>query len=673
MQAKPDFSLRPFVLGLAAFLVVFFLQWKLQNAEEAYLLQEKRAAVLRTAGLIRARLEGVLNSHIYLARGLAGYVVAHPQVNPADFRTIAAELIRGHRGIRSIQLARDSVVTHVYPLEGNEAAIGFRLLDRPEQRPAVKRAIDSGNTVVAGPVELVQGGTAFVSRTPIFIPQPDGSSKYWGLATLLLDRDYLYHKAGLEELTRGLRVAIRGSDGLGPAGTVFLGDPGLFEQAVVLAEVSLPNGSWQLAAMPADGWHDPSPHAVTARLVGLGLAIAAAVLVGGLAYRHHQLQQANGALTEARQQAERAAAERSRFLAAASHDVRQPLHALGLFIGELRERLTQTELRYTVDRIQLAADSLNELFDSLMDIAKLDAGVVQPQITDVPLGPLLQRLALESTPSALQKGLRLRVAATTGVARTDPVLIERVVRNLLENAIKYTECGGILLGTRRRAGRLRIEVWDTGVGIPDTELDRVFEEFHQLENPERDRRKGLGLGLAIVHRIAKLLDHPVIVRSIRGKGSLFAIELARGSKQVEPPPLYLPTGLDMRGTTVLLVDDEALVTEAVRGLLESWGCVALSATTGADAERLIGEGATPDIVLCDYRLPDTSGDRVILRLWELAGKRIPALLISGDTSRQLEEASRRIGCRYLKKPVAATKLRVLMRNTLRDMAPETQS
>ena len=273
----------PVSVAFVASLFILVLFWFVDQSELKQHKALTRLKVLHELSIIRAKLESGLNSRLYLVSGLIAYTILNPDIETDEFQSLAVVLIEGHTGIRSIQLAKDSIVSHIYPLSGNEKAIGLKLLEHPKQRFAAERAMSTKKTVVAGPVNLVQGGKAFVSRTPIFIPSDVGvkrNTAYWGLATILITPDALLKEAGLWEYTDNLQCSIRGEDGLGAKGRIFLGSKVVFESSPVLLDVSLPNGSWQLAAIPRGGWSKSVFVSWELRIVG-GLT---GILVGLLVY-----------------------------------------------------------------------------------------------------------------------------------------------------------------------------------------------------------------------------------------------------------------------------------------------------------------------------------------------------------------------------------------------------
>jgi signal transduction histidine kinase/CheY-like chemotaxis protein len=373
-----------------------------------------------------------------------------------------------------------------------------------------------------------------------------------------------------------------------------------------------------------------------------------------VAERTHELELANQA--------------KSRFLRAASHDLRQPMHALGLFVAQLKARIHDPQTRGISAKVEAAVTALQELLDAILDISRLDAGVVSPEIFEFGMDSLFERLHAAFAPVAADKGLALRVVPSRLAVRSDPVLLERILLNLVANAVRYTERGGIVIGCRRRGERVRIEVWDTGVGIVPEQQQAIFQEFYQVGNPERDRHKGLGLGLAIAARLAHLLGSRIEVASRPGKGSVFTVEVPRGTRQAAPSAAELAavTADRLRGALVLIVDDDALVREAMHGLFVQWGCEVAIAANGDEAmAALERHDRLPDALLCDYLLPGgESGTDVIQRLHAAAGIAIPAALISGDTAPETLQSAKASGYPLLPKPVAPARLRALTEHLL---------
>lgn len=374
-------------------------------------------------------------------------------------------------------------------------------------------------------------------------------------------------------------------------------------------------------------------------------------------------------------EAERANVAKSRFLAAASHDLRQPLHALGLLTGSLREEVRNApRALHLAEGIQNSFEAMDGLFNALLDISRLDAGVVAKEARDFPVQTLLTRLDTLFSPLAVERGLRFTVVASSAWVRSDPALLDRILQNLASNALKYTEAGGVVIGCRRRANTLSIEVLDTGPGIPAQHQQDIFQEYFQLGNPQRDRSKGLGLGLAIVERLSRLLKHRIRLQSEPGRGSRFAIEAPYGVAAALHESRNELIGVDrLQGVRVAIIDDEAAITQAMAELLRHWGCIVTAA--GSQAEMLVKlteANAPPRLLICDYRLGNGSnGVQVIQGIHHALGTKIPTLLITGDTAPDRLREAHASGFELLHKPVQPAKLRQAMQSLLsRAEAPD---
>ena len=384
------------------------------------------------------------------------------------------------------------------------------------------------------------------------------------------------------------------------------------------------------------------------------------LLESRVAERTRELREANALLRARREEAEQASQAKTRFLASASHDLRQPLHTIGLLVGVLRRQPVTPDVGKLVDHIQTSVGAMEALFGSLLDISKLDAGMSRPVPGDHALAELMRRVAAGHAPEAARKGLRLMVAPLRCAVRTDAVLLERVLGNLVGNAIRYTERGRVLLGGRRRPGGIELQVWDTGIGIAPDELPHVFEEFFQIDNPERDRGKGLGLGLAIVKRTLELLEHPYALRSTPDRGTCFSILLP-----VAEAPLAMPARPEavagrgrIAGAFIAVIDDEADTRRAMQALCHSWGAHVLTAASAKQCLTLLGEHLRdPDLILSDYRLRQhRDGLDAVEQIRARIGQAVPAIVVTGDIAaadlRRVTDA----GLPLLHKPVGADRL-----------------
>ncbi|MGJ7530163.1 ATP-binding response regulator [Variovorax sp. GB1P17] len=376
-------------------------------------------------------------------------------------------------------------------------------------------------------------------------------------------------------------------------------------------------------------------------------------------------------LQQEKEAAERSDLAKSRFLAAASHDLRQPVHALSLFVGVLREQALPALSRHLVDNISRATQAMGALFEGLLNLSRLDAGVVRARVQPFALDGLLEQIALEFAPQAASRSLVLRMRPSDTTVLSDPALLDRILRNLVDNAIRHTGRGGVLVGCRRVGDALRIEIWDTGPGIPPDEHERVFWEFHQLGNPERDRAKGLGLGLAIVRRTATLLGHPLAMRSRVGRGTVFRLTVPMAKVGTPVNEVTADTALQApsqpESALIFVIEDDAPSRYGLQLLLQGWGHRVVAAAGAAEMLELIeAVPGKPSLIVSDYRLRDhQTGIQAIDRLHEeYNDDTIPALLVSGDTDPQrlIEVAAR--GWPLLHKPVDPTQLRTAIAQLL---------
>lgn len=374
-----------------------------------------------------------------------------------------------------------------------------------------------------------------------------------------------------------------------------------------------------------------------------------------------RLQAESQTSAKARDQAEQANMAKSRFLAAASHDLRQPIHALGLFLEVLSRGALSGNQRKVLDNANAAALASAEMLNTLLDFSRIEAGVIQPKFSDCNLQEMINKLENELAHQADAKGLVYRSRETCLWVRSDPALLELILRNLISNAIRYTESGGILIGCRQRDSEVSIEVYDTGIGIQADQQRHVFREFYQLGNPERDRRKGLGLGLAISDGLARSLGHGLSLHSRPGQGSVFRLRAPLTQTPCELPDFQypnIPTEVDDQrlARCILVVDDDEAVRLGMYHLLADWGARCLAVESLDEALRLEGEG--PDAIICDYRLRDgVTGDDVIRVLRSHYQREIPAILVTGDTAPERLRDAASSGIPLMHKPVAPPLLR----------------
>lgn len=389
--------------------------------------------------------------------------------------------------------------------------------------------------------------------------------------------------------------------------------------------------------------------------------------------RTAELTKVNRELALAKMKADEANLDKTRFLAAASHDILQPLNAARLYVTSLVERRRRGEDARLIRNIDISLEAVEEILNALIDISRLDTGAMRPEFSVFPIADLLKQLKREFEPLARDKGLKLVVQPSTLHVRSDRRLLRRVLQNLLSNAIKYTETGHVLIGCRRRKGQLVVQVHDTGPGIPRSKQALIFKEFHRLNTNSGQR--GLGLGLSIVERIGRVLDHPIGLQSRPGRGSIFSVTLpiAEAASQAQPAPARQWRGRGrITDCTVLCIDNEPAILDGMETLLTSWGCRVIKALNASAAvEAAMAHGEPPDIVLADYHLGGETGLDAVDALSASLGLELPCIIVTADRSPELEEMVRARGLQMLRKPLRPAALRAVMAQTrIRQTAAE---
>ena len=768
--------------GVVAIFIVLATMWSFDQMVRQQHLKDTRERAQKFAHVIYENLTTELTKRLSMVDSLAAFWGSNTDNLETSFQSYAKSMLDAYAsGVRNLQLAPGGVVTYVYPLEGNESALGFKILEHPQQNEAAVRAIKEQGMVVAGPFELIQGGIGIVARRPLFMPGDDGA--FWGFATVILDFPPIVQGVKQHAEHSDYLVAIRGRDGLGVRGPVFYGQDDVFENDPVLVDVSLPNGSWQIGIMPQSGWSSSPPSSNLFWLFGLIIAVFAGVLVYWLVLTMQRLRLAHGRaekseamirsmyhrtpvmlhsidhrgnlitvsdywlecmgytreevigrnsadlltpesrqyarevvlpeffkeghcenveyqfirkdgsvfdgclsavlerdksgnpiqslavtldvternnaerlLKTAKDEAEQANMAKTKFLAAASHDLRQPLQAANLFLYALGVNEHRPEDREIISNIAASVESLDNLLNSLLDISRLEAGLVEPQIRALPVANVIERLASEYAQIAEDEKAEIKVVSSTAVVLTDPVLLESIMRNLLSNALKNARNGKILFGCRRHENSVTLEVWDNGSGIPADRLTDIFTEFVQIGNEGRDRSRGLGLGLSIVDKLAGLLDHRIAVRSWEGKGSAFSVELPlMVEEEAHDLVRAVSTFAPPTNMSVFIIEDEPSVRASLSLVLEGQGYEvhAISGNDFHECKRIAFNMASPpDIILADFRLQGgRTGIEATNCVRETFNKSIPAVLLTGDTAPDRLLEAKSSGLPILHKPI----------------------
>lgn len=384
-----------------------------------------------------------------------------------------------------------------------------------------------------------------------------------------------------------------------------------------------------------------------------------------LRYEIIEHERTQGELRKARDAAEQANRSKDRYLAAASHDLLQPLNAARLLISTLREAPLEESAGLLVERSHTALESAEDMLSDLLDISRLDQPNLQPDYSDCAVADVLEPLLSEFDGVADAAGVALRGRVSGHVVHTDYRLLSRILRNFISNAIRYTEQGGVLVGCRVRGSELSIQVWDTGRGIARGDFQRIFQEFNQLDAGKASQRRGVGLGLAIVDRIARLLNARVEVQSRLGRGSMFAVSIplaVAGQRRQDSAPTQLLSSLDipLHGRRLLVLDNEQMILQSMRGLLEQWGAEVLTAVDLEQAQALLGD-QPPDALLVDFHLDGgRTGGEAVAALRAQFASQLPAIMITADRSEACRQVARELDIMVLNKPLKAGKLRAIL-------------
>jgi len=626
---------------------------------------------------VRDRLQGHLNSDLQLVKGLVSVINLEPQLTQPRFAQAARPLLEGRTHLRNIAAAPDMVIQLMYPLQGNERAIGLDYRSAPGQAEAAERARTTRQIVLAGPFALVQGGgTALAARMPVTLRGPDGQDRFWGLVSAVIDVDRLFQSSGLLDARSPIEIAIRGRDASGPGGAVFFGRPELFTADPVLTEVQLPLGSWQMAAVPRAGWPRQADNVWALRLIFAGVSLvvlgALVVLFRASIYLERQVEERTRQLATAKAAAEAASVAKSAFLANMSHEIRTPLNAITGLAHLVRRSGVSAVQAARLDHLEIASRHLLDVINSILDLSKIEAGKFELAHMDVRLDDLVANVASILRDRLQAKGLALDITVepSTQALQGDPARLQQALLNYASNAVKFTERGRVSLRVTQApegpdAVRVRFEVQDTGMGIAPESMPVLFSDFQQADNSATRAFGGTGLGLAITKRLAQLMGGEVGVSSTPGVGSTFWFTAclktgstgpkARPSAPVDDAEACLQR--DHAGRRVLLAEDDQVNQLIALTLLEDVGLSVDVADDGAAAVAFAR--ANPyAVILMDVQMPQMDGLEAARQIRSLAHHgRTPIVAITANAFAKDRADCTRAGMDdFIAKPFVPTEL-----------------
>jgi len=610
----------------------------------------QRTAVQHQLMTVRDRLDSKLTANLQLVRGLVSVVALEPNINQARFEQAVAPLFQTSSQLRNIALAPDLVLKLVYPIAGNERALGLVYRNEPNQWPSVQQAWETGNIVIAGPLNLKQGGIGIVARLPVRLDNTTRNGNFWGIISAVIDAERLYNDSGLLDPQLDIDIAIRGRDASGPAGEVFFGERAVFDASPILADITLPLGSWQLAAIPKGGWQIDNKELLVFRTLYL---LAALIILNAYGLTAGALRRASAAqadaeaasqalarhremleqevsertreLSDARINAEAATLAKTRFIANMSHEIRTPINAItGMSYLLRRSGLNSGQLQH-LSQLEKAGAHLLEIINTILDLSKIESGKLTLEQKYFDLTSILDNLRSMTETRAQEKGLQLRIDNQASENRLlgDPTRLMQCLLNYVANAIKFSDQGEITvriqtLDKDSYGQLLRFEVVDQGIGIAPEAATRLFSPFEQADDSTTRKYGGSGLGLNIVRQLAHLMHGDAGVTSTPEIGSTFWFTARFGNpaalaNTTLPPPqaeisadYEAQLKAEFQGSRLLVVEDEPINREITMFMLETSGLLIDFATNGQEACDMAARQRY-DLILMDMQMPVMDG------------------------------------------------------------------
>ena len=640
------------IILLIVVVSVFFVGFLVERLITERKLQTQKISTFNNLATVRAKLEGAVNGNLMLVRGLNGEINRNPDITQQEFESFASYLIGEKSQLRNIGGAPGLVISLMYPLKGNEAAIGLNYLANPKQREAALRAINTGETVLAGPVDLVQGGQGFIARMPVYLSSIENNVEktVWGIISAVIDVEQIYQEAGLNDNPLPLHVAIRGKDGLGDSGEIFYGDNAIFDNLEsVTMRVALPGGYWQLAAIPKDIGEREMFYKQWILVGALLFAILLSTLTFYLMMHYEKRKVIEGeqqkimdALSVAKKDADSANMAKSQFLANISHEMRTPLNAIIGFSHLLYQRSSKQhdEQDDYLLHIHQNGEHLMDLINNVLDLSTIEAGkmVITPEVFNLrnSIRPVISNAQVQ----AKEKGLEFNFTiadALPDVIVSDKIKINQVLTNLLSNAIKFTSEGLVSVSLDKKNNFIEIIITDQGIGINADIQCKIFEEFEQADISTTREYGGSGLGLAISKKIVNLLGGEICVHSVPEQGASFEVTLPleEGTPEVEPirsnDEEHVLISVNSK---ILIVEDNLINQKMVAAFLEEMGLNALLAENGKIALRMI-DSECPDIIFMDLQMPVMDGFEAITQIRKkYSADELPVIALTANAFQQ---------------------------------------
>lgn len=642
----------------------------------------KRLAVLKELTTIGNRLEGVVRSTFNLTQGMVHLIRYQGDISKEQFEALCALAMNENPNIRNVAIAPSNVVKLVYPLTGNEKAVGLDYMKNDQQRESVLRAMQEKRPLLAGPVNLVQGGVGLINRSPIYSMCKDRTEKYWGIASIVAHYDKILEEAGIAQ-NHDLRIAIQGDDGKGELGKVFYGDSTLLSENPVIVEVIIPSGKWRLIAIPSTGWINESAFHSQYFLLSIIITALIVLFLSTLIFKNHNIRQNNSLLAQeiqerrrieielkkSKEAAEEANRVKTAFLANMSHEIRTPMNAIqGFSEVILKGNLSEKSTFDFIEIINNSSKQLLNVINDIIDISMIEAGQLKIIYDTVKLNRLLENIYSLHSNNAKSKGLRFNVSYglpnTVDSINTDEHRLTQIINNLISNAVKFTNEGFVEFGYRLKNTHLEFYVKDTGIGIPKEFHDLVFERFRQVDDKLSRGYGGTGLGLSICKSIIEMMGGEIWIESEPNKGSTFFFTLPYEKMHTtDENEIVESNHIDLKDKTILIAEDDYYNYLLLQKLLESTNANLLRANNGQEAIDIFAQNSV-DVVLMDIKMPVMNGYEAVKVIRENNTK-IPIVAQTAYAMTEERQLAIEAGCDYyITKPIKSVELYEIFKEIL---------
>ncbi|MCA8989622.1 MAG: response regulator, partial [Planctomycetaceae bacterium] len=601
----------PWIAGTLAFLLCMILTWEFEKSENSRHEEQLRAETMQRLSLIRAKAETAINTRTSLSLGLNAYIQLSPTVfeKPNWFKGYASKIMAATPGILNVALLEATTIKYVYPEKRNQSAIGVNLLDIPWQRDAILKTIQSRELNLAGPLKMVQGGTAFANRFAIYLTDESGKEYFRGMSAVLVDAKVLLNEI-LSGVPDDLQVCIRGVDGLGEKGAFFYGDESIEELQPIRQEVTFSGGSWQVLAVPKSGWGMASPRTAEIRFLGFMLGGTIGMLIAMLVNSNIR----RGETLQALQAASNAKTD---FLSRMSHELRTPLTAIRGFARELQELTPDSQSQAFLKIMDRNASHLQAVVNDILDVSRIEANRIE--LLPQPASPreVIQELVASLQPMARSGDVRLdlNLDPLSDAVQLDTNRFRQVLFNLAGNAIKFTPGGIVSIHVSEKrldeqTSKLIVRIQDNGVGIAPENHQTIFEPFGMVDASMRRQFGGTGLGLSISRSLCHLMGGDLTVESELGRGACFTASfqvdvISKVTASDNEKSTIEPRSL-VTHDPILLVEDGEDNRNLIRYILQKRGAQVIEASNGKEALKLIDEHKVSLIIL-DMQMPVLDG------------------------------------------------------------------